>query len=195
LVLDDDFDQCVTEILDIFQARMKTPQSLSFSNVDDDSLSKLNITFAGGIILKSDLDERIATTSSIKEDDLWSSNNLYRQLNLFERLIAKSTEAGAPAWIDAFFFRAAAMLSSDKRMVLTMEYAVPGISMSNVNISGLINYAAIVADKKIARIFHENSQLLSIKRNMGNSTGLFVVEAKLSDLATYVPQTVVELSQ
>ena len=65
-------------------------KSLSFSNVDSDNLSKLNITFAGSISLKSDLDERIATTSSLKEDDLWSSNNLYRQLNLLESLVARS---------------------------------------------------------------------------------------------------------
>ena len=65
-------------------------KSLSFSNVDNDNLSKLNITFAGSISLKSDLDEHIVTTSSLKEDDLWSSNNLYRQLNLLESLVARS---------------------------------------------------------------------------------------------------------
>ncbi|KIL63616.1 hypothetical protein M378DRAFT_164290 [Amanita muscaria Koide BX008] len=90
LVPNDDFDQRVLEILAIFEARMKVPQSLSFSDVDNDNLSKLNITFAGSISLKSDLDERIATTSSLKEDDLWSSNNLYRQLNLLESLVARS---------------------------------------------------------------------------------------------------------
>jgi hypothetical protein len=67
-------------------------------------------------------------------------------------LIPRQTEAGARAWIDAFFFRATAMLSSDKRMVLTMEYAVPSVNIgpSNINISGLIDYAAIVANKKNA---------------------------------------------
>ncbi|KIL59052.1 hypothetical protein M378DRAFT_180985 [Amanita muscaria Koide BX008] len=194
LVPNDDFDQRVLEILAIFEARMKVPQSLSFSNVDNDNLSKLNITFAGSISLKSDLDERIATTSSLKEDDLWSSNNLYRQLNVLESLVARSTEAGARAWIDAFFFRATAMLSSDKRMVLTMEYAVPSVNIgpSNRNISGLIDYAAIVANKKDARIFRQDSRLLTIKRNMGDSTGLFVVQAKLHDPANHIPQAVAE---
>jgi len=74
----------------------------------------------------------------------------------FDRLCAAlipcQTEAGAHAWIDAFFFRATAMLSSDKRMVLTMEYAVPSVNigLSNINISGLIDYAAIVANEKDA---------------------------------------------
>jgi hypothetical protein len=106
LVPNDDFDQRVLEILAIFEARMKIAtgttlvmrrvsttyflKSLSFSNLDSDNLSKLNITFAGSISLKSDLDERIATTSSLKEDDLWSSKNLYRQLNLLESLVARS---------------------------------------------------------------------------------------------------------
>ncbi len=91
-VPNDDFDQRVLEILAIFEARMKVPHSLSFSNVDNDNLSKLNIAFAGSISLKSksDLNQRIATTSSLKEDDLWSSNNLYRQLNLLESLIARN---------------------------------------------------------------------------------------------------------
>jgi hypothetical protein len=193
LVPNDDFDQRVLEILAIFEARMKVPQSLSFSNVDNDNLSKLNITFAGSISLKSDLDERIASTSSLKEDDLWSSNNLYRQLNLLENLVARNTEASARAWIDALFFRATAMLSSDKHMVLTMEYAVPSVNIgpSNINISGLIDYAAIVANKKNARIFRQDSRLLTIKRNMGDSTGLFVVEAKLHDPANHIPQAVV----
>ena len=44
------------------------------------------------------------------------------------------------------------MLSSDKRMVLTMEYAIPSVNIgsSNINLSGLIDYAAIVANKKDA---------------------------------------------
>ncbi|KAK2463859.1 hypothetical protein APHAL10511_004164 [Amanita phalloides] len=178
LVPIDDFDQRVLEILAIFEARMKVPQSLSFSNVDNDNLSKLNINFAGSISLKSDLDERIVMTSSLKEDDLWSSNNLYRQLNLLENLIARSTEASARAWIDAFFFRATAMLSSDKCMVLTMEYAVPSVNIAN---------------KKNARIFRQDLRLLTIKRNMGDSTGLFVVEAKLHDPANHIPQAVAGL--
>jgi len=163
--------------------------------VDNDNLSKLNITSAGRISLKSDVHERIATTSSLKEDNLWSSHNLYRQLNLLESLIARRTEAGARAWIDAFFFRATAMLSSDKRMVLTMEYAVPSVNIgsSNINLSGLVDYAAIVANKKDANTFREDPRLLTIKRNMGDSTGLFVVEAKLHDLADHVPQAVAKL--
>lgn len=126
-------------------------------------------------------------------------------------LIPRQTEASARAWIDAFFFRATAMLSSDKRMVLTMEYAVPSVNIgpSNINISGLIDYAAIVANKKNASkstvefsqyptssfslgIFRQDSRLLTIKRNMGDSTGLFVVEAKLHDPANHIPQAVAE---
>ncbi|KAF8336104.1 hypothetical protein F5887DRAFT_1078963 [Amanita rubescens] len=167
-VPNDDFDQRVLEIvLAIFEARMKVPQ--------------LNIAFADSISLKSksDLNQRIATTSSLKEDDLWSSNNLYRQLNLLESLIARNTEAGARAWIDAFFFRAAAILPSDKRMILTMEYAVPSVN--------------IVANEKDARIFQVDSRLSTIKRNMRDSTCLFVVEAKRHDPANHVPQAVAEL--
>ena len=66
--------------------------------------------------------------------------------------IPRQTEAAARAWIEAFVFRATSILSSDKRMVLTMEYTVPSVNIgsSNVNLSGLIDYAAIVTNKKDA---------------------------------------------
>ena len=104
------------------------------------------------------------------------------------------------------------MLSSDKCMVLTMEYAVPSVNigLSNINISGLIDYAVIVANKKNASkstvefsqypissfslgIFRQDSWLLTIKRNMGDSTDLFVVKSKLHDPANHIPQAVAKL--
>ncbi|KAG5649663.1 hypothetical protein H0H81_002594 [Sphagnurus paluster] len=191
----DDFDQLVLETLAIFEARKKVPQSLSFSNVDQDNLFKMNITSAGIIGLKSDLNKRIATASSLNEDNLWSSNNLYHQLNLLESLIGSSTEAGTRAWIHAFFFRANAMLPSDKHMALTMDYALPSVSISssNINLSGIIDHVAIVANKKDANAFQEDLQLSNIATNVGYSTGFFVVEAKIHDPVDDIPQAVAVL--
>jgi len=68
-------------------------------------------------------------------------------------LILRQTEASARAWIDAFFFRASAMLPPDKRMVLSMEHAVPATTISPSSLSslsGFVDYTAVVASQRAA---------------------------------------------
>ena len=57
-----------------------------------ENLIKLKITFTGLIDLKpnSELEERIAATTSLGQSELWSSANLYRQLHLLESLIPRT---------------------------------------------------------------------------------------------------------
>jgi len=133
-------------------------------------LEKLNIIPDDkGIFLKSDHAERAATTSVLGQDKLWSSLNLYRQLELLETLVPTTVskscytllvclkswqnEACARVWIDAFFFRASAMLPSDKHMVLSMEQVVPQITVrpsSSTTLSGFIDYTAVTANERLA---------------------------------------------
>jgi len=70
----------------------------------------LNITFAGFIDLKPNYEERIAVVTPLGKDELWSSANLNRHLGLLESLNPRKTASSARQWIDAFFFRASAML-------------------------------------------------------------------------------------
>lgn len=69
-------------------------------------------------------------------------------------LLHCQTEASARAWIDAFFFRASAMLPPNKAMILNMEHVVPAITIgpsSLRTLGGYVDYIAIVADECDAR--------------------------------------------
>jgi hypothetical protein len=54
-----------------------------------DYLTKLKITFTGFIALKPNSEKRIGETTSLGENELWSSANLYRQLLVLETLIPR----------------------------------------------------------------------------------------------------------
>lgn len=74
-------------------------------------------------------------------------------LSTFTLLIPCQTEASARAWIDAFFFRAAAMLPPNQRMVLNMEHVVPATTISPSSLStlsGFVDYTAVVASQRAA---------------------------------------------
>lgn len=122
--------------------------------MDATDLTEFKIMFTGQLCLKPNLNELVAATTSLGQNELWSSTNLYRQLLLLERLVPKSTEASARAWIDAFFFRASAMLPPNKAMILNMEHVVPATTIgpsSLRTLGGYVDYTAIVADECDAR--------------------------------------------
>ncbi len=67
--------------------------------------------------------------------------------------ILLQTESSARAWIDALLFRASAMLSPNKRMVLNMEHIVPATTInpsSMSTLSGFVDYTAVVASQRVA---------------------------------------------
>ena len=55
-----------------------------------ETLTKLKITFTGFIALKPNSAQRIVATTSLGENELWSSANLYRQLLVLETLIPRT---------------------------------------------------------------------------------------------------------
>ena len=54
-----------------------------------DHLDELKITFTGFINLKPNSEEYAAATASLRQSKLWSSMNLYCQLQLLESLIPR----------------------------------------------------------------------------------------------------------
>ena len=70
--------------------RTHSLQSLAFSSMTAEYLTKLKITFTGFIALKPNSEKRIGATTSLGEDELWSSANLYRQLLVLETLIPRT---------------------------------------------------------------------------------------------------------
>ncbi|KAI9509432.1 hypothetical protein F5148DRAFT_1187990 [Russula earlei] len=190
----EDFDQQVDAMLSLLGSKLEGPQSLTFSSMTTEHLTKLKIISTGFIDLKPNFEERIAATAALGQSELWSSANLYRQLHLLESLVPRTTEASARAWIDAFFFRASAMLSPTKRMVLNMEHVVPATTISPSSLStlsGFVDYTAIVGSQRIAAILLRSPQLHILRSHM--PSGFFVIEAKLSDPSDYVPQAVCEM--
>jgi len=52
-----------------------------------DHLEELKITFTGFINLKTNFGEHVVETASLGQNELWSSANLYCQLQLLESLV------------------------------------------------------------------------------------------------------------
>ncbi|KAG2064150.1 hypothetical protein BDR04DRAFT_1162883 [Suillus decipiens] len=123
----------------------------TFPSMNATDLTEFNILFTGQLILKPNLNERVAATTSLGQNELWSSKNIYRQLLLLESIVPKTTEATARAWIDVFFFRAFAMLPANKAMILNTEHVVPATAItpsSSWTIGGFVDYIVISSGPK-----------------------------------------------
>ena len=116
-------------------------------------------------------------------------------------------------WIDAFFFRASAMLPSDKHMLLNLEQVASQMTVgpsSSTTLSGFINYTAVTANEKLASqlfcftgIYRSTHRSLEIflsdpipaKFRTMLPTGFFVVEAKSDSLhlTAHLPQAISEI--
>ncbi|KAM6496904.1 hypothetical protein JOM56_007377 [Amanita muscaria] len=157
----------------------------------EQNLTKLGITCAGFLALKPKLEDHIAATTSIGQNKLWSSTNIYNQLHLLESLIPRVTEASARVWIDTFFFHASAMLPPEKCMVLNTEHIVPHTPIGLATVCGFVDYTAIVASETVAAIFLNNLHIWLLQMHAPSS--FFIIEAKLSNPTTYVSQAICEM--
>ncbi|KAG1767433.1 hypothetical protein EDD22DRAFT_967839 [Suillus occidentalis] len=158
-------------------------------------LTELKIMITGHLRLKPNLNELVAATIFLGQNELWSSTNLYRQLLLLENLVPKSAEVAARAWIDAFFFRASAMLPSNKAMILNMEHVVSATTLSPSSMrthGGFVDYTAIVADECDAHVFL-TSPRLDYLRTLHMPSGFFVTVAGPHHLSNYIAQAVCEM--
>ncbi|KAG1827625.1 uncharacterized protein BJ212DRAFT_1313648 [Suillus subaureus] len=167
----------------LFGSKLEGPQSRTFSSMTMEDFTWLKITCTCMIHLKPNLAERIEATNTLGQGELWSSANLYRQLHFLENHIPRANEASAHAWIDAFLFRASAMLPPDKYMILNKEHVVPATAISPSGLqtlSGIVDYTAIVASQSDdAGFYLTPASFHEIKAIMPSS--FFVIEAKLHD--------------
>jgi len=146
----------------------------------------------GLLDLKPNFEERAIAASRLGADKFWSSENLVRHLAVLNSVVPCVNEAGARAWIDAFFFRVSAMVPSAKCMILNMEQSVVHRSTSAA-FSGTINYTVVIADRTDARCFLLEPYLSTIKEGMPSA--FFVAEAKSSELklVSHIPQATSEM--
>lgn len=75
---------------------------------------------------------------------------------MFMLFMLCQTEASAHTWINAFFFRASAMVPLDQHMVLNLEQVVPAMTItpsSLLTISEVVDYSVVVAHQNTAGKF------------------------------------------
>jgi hypothetical protein len=177
--------------------------------------------------------EKAAITSSLGLDQFWSSANFHCHLEALQSLVPNvvsttyhtfactyltsplhlnQNEKSAHPWIDAFFFRASAMVPPNEQMVLSLEQVIQQTMhpSSSTTPSGFIDYTAVIADKNHASeliwphwpqqmelievgFFFSDPSFTNLKTLM--PSGFFVAEAKIDsvNLMEHLPQTVGEM--
>jgi len=141
--------------------------------------------------IKDDIEGIVAQSKTFGEDSLWSASVLHRHLELLERIVPQTNEAAARLWINAFFYRVAAMLPAERRMVLSVEQPVPPVTLirdSPFTVSGTIDWVVMTASPEIA------GDLLRSPDLDNETQALFVTEAKSQKLLhSHVPQALAEM--
>jgi len=178
-----------------------TKKSHAFSSASSTLLSDIQITAGRPLFLKSDVVQRVNAGKLAGADHFMSSENMHQFLNMLLHLVARPSEASARTWVDAFLYRASAMLPPTKQMVLNVEYnvspvSVPTASGSEVILVGFIDYTVVVTDDvKIARYFLNHPGVRNLAQQIESVLGFFVVEAKDRGvkLDDHVPQVLTQL--
>jgi len=179
----------------------KIKKSHAFSSASSTLVSDIQITAGPPLFLKDDVAQRVDAARMAGADHFMSSRNMHQFLDMLLRLVARPSEASARTWVDAFLYRASAMLPPTKQMVLNVEYnvspvSVPTASGSEVLLVGFIDYTVVVTnDVKIARYFLNHPGVRNLAQHIESVLGFFVVEAKDRDvkLDDHVPQVLTQL--
>ncbi|KAF9023498.1 hypothetical protein BDZ89DRAFT_1069869 [Hymenopellis radicata] len=171
----------------------------------------------GGMLAAKDDKPRVQASGAVQPRHIWSSKNLHSHLTRLEQSVPQ-VEGSARSWIDAFFFRASAMVGEGKRMILNIEHPIPHTTCrptAMTILAGQVDYSAFVANDHIARSIMDDARMMSVcqlikgehaaaAQGTRESTtarllpsGFFVVEAKPTDarprLMDHISQAVSEL--
>ncbi|KAF9035395.1 hypothetical protein BDZ89DRAFT_1062174 [Hymenopellis radicata] len=124
-------------------------QPYNFLVADPDLLTEaLHLEECGGGMLAAKDDKpRVHASSAIQPRHIWSSKNLHSHLNWLEQSVPQ-VEGSARSWIDAFFFRASAMVGEGERMIWNIEHPIPNTTVrptATTILAGQIDYSAVVA--------------------------------------------------
>jgi len=177
-----------------------TNKSYKFSSIQSDILGDIQLSPGPLLYLKSDWRQRVADTRLSGADHFMSSANLHRFLNMLLRLVARPSEASARTWVDAFLYRASAMLPNDRSMTVNVEYtvspvAVPTASGADIILIGYMDYTVVVTDLKMADYFLNNPGVRELVRYIDSVLGFFVIEAKSENVKLHdcLPQVLAQL--
>ncbi|KAG2355915.1 hypothetical protein BDR07DRAFT_1492564 [Suillus spraguei] len=83
-------EQEIDTTLILLRSKLERPESLEFSSM---TMEDSKITLNGILRLKSNFDKLVAATTSLGQNEFWSSTNLYRHLHLLASLVPRTTDA------------------------------------------------------------------------------------------------------
>ncbi|KAF8798599.1 hypothetical protein BYT27DRAFT_7264729 [Phlegmacium glaucopus] len=173
----------------------------AFSSASSTLVSDIQITAGPPLPLKDDLAQRVSAARLVGADHFMSSTNMHKFLDMLLRLVARPSEASARTWVDAFLYRASAMLPPTKKLIFNVEYKVWPVSVltamgTEVLQVGYVDYTTVVTnDVKIARYFLNNPGIGEVLQEVESVLRFFVVEAKHRDVKfqDHVPQVLTQL--
>ncbi|KAI9438756.1 hypothetical protein H4582DRAFT_196131 [Lactarius indigo] len=185
-------------IASLFEPGGSVNKPLHHSGITYERLADFNVTPHGRVelSLKPGYEKRAAMTSVLGKEELWSSTHFHQHLEVLQDVVPNVNNASARRWIEPFLFRTSAMVSSNKRMILSMEQVVqqtPVNPSDSKTLTGCINYTAVLADNDLAKVFLSDPTF----KNLGTMMpcGFFVAEAnpKSANLMVHVPQAIGEM--
>ncbi|KAF5314957.1 hypothetical protein D9619_007613 [Psilocybe cf. subviscida] len=192
---DDELFSHMEKIIDMMSNRINS-RDISFSSMNANILAELGLDPASADILKlkNNIAGIVTQSMALGEDSLWSASVLHRHLELLERIVPQTNEAAARLWINAFFYRVAAMLPAEHPMVLSVEQPVPAVTLIRdgpATVSGTIDWVVMTAPPRTAE------RLLGSPALGKDVQALFVTEAKSLNrgpaLLSHVPQALAEM--
>ncbi|KAF5328445.1 hypothetical protein D9619_013270 [Psilocybe cf. subviscida] len=169
------------KIIDMMSNRIINSRDILFSSIDI-------------LELKNNIAGIVAQSMVLGEDSLWSASVLHQHLELLERIVPQTNIAVARLWINAFFYRVAAMLPAERPMVLSVEQPVPAVTLiwdGPVTVPGTIDWVVMTASPRTAEM------LLDYPALDKDVQALFVTKAKSLNrglaLLSHVPQALAEM--
>ncbi|KDQ32652.1 hypothetical protein PLEOSDRAFT_1110213 [Pleurotus ostreatus PC15] len=182
----DDIADMVETIRKLLEPKLYSRPVLSLSSLRQEEIEKLHLTEGPYLILVAN-PGRLDEERVIGENQLWSHETFYRHLCLLQSSVTQ-TEASARTFIDAFFYRAAAILSSrsseGKRVVLGLEVPVNAtVGKEEATLKGFVDYAILFAGDTRATSFIREPLLSKIR--LHSDFVLFITEAKAVDVSLY----------
>ncbi|KAF4603013.1 hypothetical protein AB1N83_001894 [Pleurotus pulmonarius] len=182
----DDIADMVEAIRKLLEPKLNSRPVLSLSSLRQEEIELLHLTEGPYLVLMAN-PRRLDEERVIGEHQLWSHETFYRHLCFLQSSVSH-TGASARTFIDAFCYRAAAILSSrsseGKRVVLGLELPVNAtVGGGEAILRGFVDYAILFAGDTRATSFICEPLLSKIR--LHSDCVLFVTEAKAVDVSLY----------
>ncbi|KAG6807239.1 hypothetical protein H0H93_001814, partial [Arthromyces matolae] len=158
----------VDDLLQWIDSKLQSPTSLKVNRIlsecplsssptfhTNDILENPNIEPGIHLQLKPNYVAQVEESKKFGADAFMSSENTHKFLAMLLDLISRPTEASARTWVDAFLYRASAMMPADRKMVINLEYRISPVTVQtdsghDVVLVRFTDYKIIVAPPDIA---------------------------------------------